>query len=259
MLLLVSFPVVAAGQEFVSQIQINAAAHDFPQFRLATFRQTTVSVSVMRMSEKETGQRLRNEDIGGVNPIRIPEPSIHPLHAFSSNALIGPVWNHGVAGTQFWDRLGMVNPAQNPITILEGISKDVVIFIGQQCTSDVTVGITGHAGTNLTVSLGTFTFMSGDWTDQTATLTAGHDIDAISGELPLTITATQGCNESSVQRAATIVDDEIIWELAPGIVREIAVCPSTRMKTTQSAARNANPSRTGQIYDRTKGLKLCHF
>ena len=126
--------------------------------------------------------------------------------------------------------------------------------------SDVTVVISGHAGTDLTVSPGTITLTSSDWADQTATLTAEHNDDAISDELILTITTTQGSNESSVQRAVRIVDDEINWELTPRIIREGVVWPSTRMKKpNQSEAWNANPAPRGQIYNRMQGLKLCHF
>ena len=156
----------------------------------------------------------------GVNPFRLPRPPIHPFHAFSPDALIGPVWNRVIEGMQFWDLQGMVNSALNPITILEGNSKDIVISIDQQPTSNVTVVITGHGSTDLTVSPTTFTFTSGDWADQTATLTAGEDDDTINDELTLTITTTQGSDKSSVERAVTIVDDEIIWELTPVILEE---------------------------------------
>ena len=127
MLLLVSFPVVAAGQERVPQIQVKTAADDFPRSSSSTFQRRTASVAVMGMSEVESDPRLWNVDTGDVNPFRIPVPQIHPFHAVSPDALIGPVWNHGGAGKQFWDRQGMVNPAQKSITILGGNSKDIVI------------------------------------------------------------------------------------------------------------------------------------
>ena len=228
---LVSFPIVTVGQENVPQIQINTAADDFPQPSSAAFEEgrAALSVAVMRMSEVGAAPRLWNVDMGGVNPFRLPKPPIHSFRAISPAALIGPVWNHGIAeqpdeaygfGGQFWELQGMANRAQNSITILEGNSKDIEISIGQQPTSDVTVVITGHAGTDLTVSPSTFTFSSSDWADQTATLTAGHDDDAVSDELVLTIISTQGSNESSVERAVTIVDDEIIWELTPRVMEE---------------------------------------
>ena len=77
----------------------------------------------------------------------------------------------------------MANRAQNSITILEGNSKEIKISVGEQPSSDVTVTITGHADTDLTVSPTTFTFTSSDWADQRATLTAGHDDDAVNDEL----------------------------------------------------------------------------
>ena len=211
---------------------------------LQTFEegQTAVSVAVVRMSEEGSNPRLWNGDMGGVNPFRLPEPQIHPFHAFSPDALIGPVWNRRIPGQpneaygfgeQFWDRQGMVNPARNSITILEGNSRGIEISIDQQPSSDVTVTITGHAGTDLTVSPSTFTFTSSDWADQTATLTAEHDDDAINDELILTI---QGDDGNSSQVAVTIVDDEIIWELTPQVIQE-----GTRVSHLRIYLRNLGP------------------
>ena len=223
------FPVVAVGQEALPQIQIKTAADEFPQYSPAASELAEVSVAVIRVSDEGAESQLWNGDMGGVNPFRIPEPLVHPFHAFSPAALIGPVLNHGIAGQpdgangfreQFWDLQGMTSYAQNSITILEGNSEDMVISVGQQPTSDVTMVITGHDGTDLTVSPSTLTFTSSDWADKTVTLTAGHDDDEISDELTLTITATQGSNENSVQRAVMIVDDEIIWKLTPQVVLE---------------------------------------
>ena len=155
-------------------------------------------MAVMRVSEEGSGPRLWNVDMGGVNPFRLPEPPIHPSHAFSPDALIGPVWNQGVPGhaseangfrEQSWDRHGAVDPTQNSITILEGNSKDIEISIGQQPTSDVTVTITGHANTDLTVSQSSLTFTAVDWADKTVTLTAGDDDDKVNDGLTLTITS----------------------------------------------------------------------
>ena len=166
--------------------------------------------------------------MGSVNPFRLPELPIDHFRAFSPDALIGPVWNHGFPGQpneaygfegQFWDPQGMFNRAQNSITILEGNSKDIKISIGQQPSSDVTVTITGLADTDLTVSRGTLTFTASDWADKTVTLTAGDDDDKINDELTLSITSPGSFGNSS-QVAVTIVDDEIIWELTPKVVRE---------------------------------------
>ena len=229
MLLLVSFPTVAVGQERVPQIQIKTTTDDFPQSRPATLEEgrAEVAVGVMRVSEEGTDSRLWNVDMGGVNPFRLPEPPIHSFRAFSPNALIGPVWNHGITGQpdeaygfggQSWDLQGMTHRAQNSITILEGNTKEIDISIDQQPTSDVTVVITGHAGTDLTVNPSTLTFTPGDWDDKTVTLTAGHDDDKVNDELTLII--TQGDGGSSTQRAVTIVDDEIVWELPPQAMEE---------------------------------------
>ena len=230
-LVLLLIPIVAVGQESVPQVQIKTAADDFPRPGSATSERAEVSVALVRVSEGLNGSDPRswNVDMGGVNLFRLPEPSIDPFHAFSPDALIGPVWNHGTTGQpdnaygfgeQFWDRQGMANQLQNSISILEGNSKTHDITIREQPSSDVTVVITGHADTDLTVSPSTLTFTASDWADKSVTLTAGDDDDAIDDNITLTITTTQGSNESSVQVAVTIVDDEIIWELTPLVIRE---------------------------------------
>ena len=233
-LVLFLIPMVAVGQEPVPQVQIKTAADHFPQSRSATLERVEISVALIRVSEDLEGSdpRLWNVDMGGVNLFRLPEAPMHYVNTFSPAALIGPVWNHGITGPpneangfgkQLWNWQGTAHSAQNSITILEGNSKDIEISIGEQPSSDVTVVITGHAGTDLSVSPSTLTFTASDWADQTATLTAGDDDDAINDELTLTITTTQGSNESSVQRVITIVDDEIIWELTPRVILESTI------------------------------------
>ena len=221
MLQSVSFPAVAVGGERVSQAEVKTGADGFPQSRPATFKRSAVSAAVMRVSEEGSDPWLWNVDMGGVNPTWLPKPPIRSVRAFSPVALIAPAWNHSIAGQpeeayglgrQFWDLQGKVNPAQN------------------SPTSHVTVVIAGHAGTDLTVSPSAFVFTSSAWADQTATLTAGHDEDAISDELTLTIPVKQGRNESSFQRSATIVDGEITWELTSRIIRKGAVWTSPRVK-----------------------------
>ena len=61
-LLLVSVPVVAAGQERAPQIQIKSAADRLPQSRSATFEEglTEVSVAIMKVSEVGVHSRLWN-------------------------------------------------------------------------------------------------------------------------------------------------------------------------------------------------------
>ena len=111
------------------QIQSKTAMDDFPQSNSAIIQRPGVSVAVLRVSDEEADLLPWNVDMGGVSPFRIPESPIHPFHAFSPDALIGPVWNHGITGKQYWNLQGIVNPALNPITILEGNSKDIVISI----------------------------------------------------------------------------------------------------------------------------------
>ena len=233
---LVGLPTLAAAQEHVPSIQIKAAEeYSRSVSTTETFEEglpeIAFDVAVISEGVLDSDPRLWTVDMGGVNLFRLPEPLVHPLNGISPDALIGPVWNHGMMGQpteisgqkngrgQFWDLQGMARPAQSSIQILEGNSRDYVISIGQQPPGDVIVDITGHASTDLTVTPSTVTFTASDWSEKPVTLTAADDADAENDDITLTLT-TQGSSEPPTQQSITIVDDEIIWELTPKSIEE---------------------------------------
>ena len=66
------------------------------------------------------------------------------------------------------------------ISVEEGDSVDYTVVLNILPTADVRVDISGHAGTDLTVSPTALDFTTGNWsTAQTVTVTAAHDDDAV--------------------------------------------------------------------------------
>ena len=98
------------------------------------------------------------------------------------------------------------------------------VRLGSQPTATATVAISGHDGTDLTLSTTTLTFTTSNWnTAQTVTATAAQDPDAADDETTLTHTATGG-DYAGVNRdlPVTVKDDETAsivlsaTELEPG-------------------------------------------
>ncbi len=67
------------------------------------------------------------------------------------------------------------------------------VRLSHQPTDDVTVAITGHANTDLTLSTASLTFTTGNWSDaQAVTLKASNDTDTWDDRVTLTHTASGG-------------------------------------------------------------------
>ena len=101
------------------------------------------------------------------------------------------------------------------LTVGEGESESYTVRLDTEPTVDVTVTISGHAGTDLTLA-GTrlngdaLTFTPDNWsTPQTVTVTAGHDLDGVNDNETLTHTAGGGeyAHVESVL-PATVNDDD---------------------------------------------------
>ena len=106
-----------------------------------------------------------------------------------------------------------VDPVE--LTIAEGAIKTYIVVLNTKPTGDVTVAITGHAGTDLTLSGDTLandalTFTTGNWnTAQTVTVTAVEDDDAVAdGEVTLTHTASGGDYGSVAAKNITVTITE---------------------------------------------------
>ncbi len=230
-LVLVYFPIFSVGQDYGNQIHIKAVTDHIPIMSLPAFddelNEFSIGLSMASENIYTPDPRLWNMGLGGVSPFRIPDP---PVHLFSSDTLIGPVWSQRILGFPdenkgqkhggfLSDHTGKPTGDLPPATILEGNSLEYLLSLDDAPLTDVTVLITGFAGTHLTVTPNTFKFFPTDYEDKVITLMAGQDNDEINDELTLTITLDEG-RMDPLQLDVKIIDDEIIWELAPLTISE---------------------------------------
>ena len=79
------------------------------------------------------------------------------------------------------------------LAVVEGSSADVTVALATRPTADVTVTVTGHSGTDLTLGSDRLTFTATDWAGaQTVTVSAGEDDDTADENVALTFTAAGG-------------------------------------------------------------------
>ncbi len=92
----------------------------------------------------------------------------------------------------------------------EGASTPYTVALGSEPTTEVTVTISGHGGTDLTPDVAGLTFTTDNWDrPQTVTLTAGQDADADDDTATLTHTAAGGDYDLIIATVAvTVTDDE---------------------------------------------------
>ncbi len=91
------------------------------------------------------------------------------------------------------DRGLVVDPTQLDVDEGDDDGKDFTVHLHTQPTSDVTVVISGHAGTDVRLSDATLIFTSENWeTDQTVTVTAMQDEDDEDDAVTLTVSASGG-------------------------------------------------------------------
>ena len=107
--------------------------------------------------------------------------------------------------------------SETGLTVTEGVAagSTYTVKLVTQPTGDVTVTVSGHAGTDLslsgtTLSSNQLTFTTTNWaTAQTVTIKAGHDDDAVNDTATLTHTASGG-DYASVSNTlpVTVTDDD---------------------------------------------------
>ena len=91
----------------------------------------------------------------------------------------------------------------------EGGSESYKVALATQPSDTVTVTITGHSGTDLTLDKTSLTFTTTNWaTAQTVTVTANPDDDAVDDEVTLTHTASGGGYGSVAEDLDVTVDDD---------------------------------------------------
>ena len=105
------------------------------------------------------------------------------------------------------DPLGIViTPSE--LMVDESSSADYSVRLATEPTEDLTVTITGQAGTDLTLSVETLTFTDQDWNmTQTVTVSAAHDEDWEDDSVVLTHTGGQAEYEGLSEDLPVTVDD----------------------------------------------------
>ena len=128
-----------------------------------------------------------------------------------------------------------VDPAS--LTVTEGGAKDYTVRLDSEPTADVTVAITGHARTDLTLSGATLTdnaltFTTDNWNAaQTVTVTSVEDDDAVADrEVTLTHTASGGDYGSVAAKTVTVT---ITWNDTAGMTIDPA-----SLTVTEGGAKN---------------------
>ena len=101
------------------------------------------------------------------------------------------------------------------IDVAEGsaMGTGYTVSLSHLPTEPVTVTVKGHAGSDLTLSglsaTGTLTFTTSNWdTEQTVTVKAGEDADAVNDEEKLTHTGAGGAYEGLTKNVDVTVDDD---------------------------------------------------
>ena len=123
---------------------------------------------------------------------------------------------------------------------LEGASESYTVALATQPSAQVTVTITGHSGTDLTLDETSLTFTTTNWaTAQRVTVTAADDDDAADDEETLTHTASGGDYASVAEDLEVTVDDDD----EPGLVlSKASLGPSEGASESYTVALATQPS-----------------
>ena len=90
----------------------------------------------------------------------------------------------------------------------EGETTSINIALTTQPSGDVTVTLTGHENTDLTLDLNVLTFTTSNWNqEQAVTLTAAEDTDLVNDEITLTLSASGSGYMASHTLTVTIQDN----------------------------------------------------
>ena len=105
-----------------------------------------------------------------------------------------------------------VTISRQALEIDEGTNDTYTVRLNTEPSADVTISVSGHAGTDVSVSPTSLTFTTTDWSaTQTVTVSAGQDDDALNDEVTLmhAVSGTGGyATVTAVDVKVTIDDDE---------------------------------------------------
>ena len=132
------------------------------------------------------------------------------LHAASGGDYAGETASVAVTVTDD-DDVGLTL-STTALGVTEGDDGEYTVRLSTQPTAQVTVAITGQAGTDLTLDTASLTFTTATWnTAQTVTVTAGEDDDASNDAATLLHTASGGDYAGETASVAvTVTDDETV-------------------------------------------------
>ncbi len=95
------------------------------------------------------------------------------------------------------------------LNVDEGAAASYTVRLATLPTGTVTVAISGHSGTDLTLDVTSLEFTTSTWDDvQTVTVTAGEDADTTNDAATLTHAASGGGYSVSADLAVTVTDDD---------------------------------------------------
>ncbi|MDE2956459.1 MAG: hypothetical protein OXU68_05570, partial [Bacteroidota bacterium] len=117
------------------------------------------------------------------------------------------------------ETMGIVVPAR--VTVDEGSIATVDVSLSALPTGDVTVTISGHSGTDLTLTPNpaTLTFTPGNYNSaQSVTVTAADDDDAMDDNVTLTLSSAGGGYGASASVEVTVDDDDTAAIDAPSSI-----------------------------------------
>ena len=109
----------------------------------------------------------------------------------------------------------IVDPTELDIDEGDATGESFVVRLSREPSADVTVEISGHAGTEVTPSRTSLTFTTNNWeTDQPVTVTAGEDDDTVDETVTLALAASGGGYGSvSAEVLVTVIDNDEPYSL----------------------------------------------
>ena len=155
-----------------------------------------------------------------------------------------------------------VTVAPTSLTVTEGSTSTYSVVLDSEPTADVAIEISGHAGTDLTLSTTTLTFTADNWSQsQAVTVTAAEDLDAVADPavvLDHALTGTgeyQGVTADSV--TVTIVENDVptlsvgsasAAEGDGSVVFKVTISTASDATTTVDYATSDGTATAGQDY-----------
>ena len=200
-----------------------------------------------------------------------PDEAVTLSHTVSGADEYQTVNSGSVTVTITDDDMAGVSIDPTELTVTEGDATGAyTVVLDTQPTADVTITITGHAGTDVTLSKDSLTFTADNWeTPQTVTVSAAQDDDA-AADAAVTLSHTvNGTGEYAPVTAAsvtvTIVDEDTSTlsvsaaraaEDAGYVVFEVDISAANDQEVTVNYATSDDTATEGQDYTETSGALI---